>query len=89
MSMKIKKDFVLRKVAGEYVVIPVGENVVDFTAMIALNETSAFIWKLLETETTTAEITKKVIDEYDVDEAKAEKDVEGFIIKLKEADILE
>lgn len=43
--MKINDGFSLRKVADSYVIIPVGDNLVDFSAMITINETGAFLWK--------------------------------------------
>ena len=42
--MKIKKDFKLREVCGEYVVTAEGMQAVDFTKLISLNETAAFLW---------------------------------------------
>ena len=43
--MKLKEGFMLKEVAGSYIVIPVGQ--VDFTAMITVNETGAFLWEQL------------------------------------------
>lgn len=46
--MKIKKDFKLREICGEYVVTAEGMQAVDFTKLISLNETAAFLWKTAE-----------------------------------------
>ena len=43
--MKIKEDYLLRKVAECYVVVPVGKATVDFNGMMNLNETGAFLWE--------------------------------------------
>ena len=43
--MKIKNGFVVRKVGGESVVVPVGEMSKEFHGMINLNETGAFLWE--------------------------------------------
>lgn len=40
--MKIKDSFILRKIAGEDMVVPVGESIADFNGAISLNETAAF-----------------------------------------------
>ena len=48
--MKISEGFVLKKVAGEYVIVPVGGNVADFSAMITINESGAFIWDMLKNQ---------------------------------------
>ena len=42
--MKVKEDFLLREVAGCYVVVPVGKATVDFNGMLNLNDTGAFLW---------------------------------------------
>ena len=41
--MDIKKDFVVRTIAGQDVVVPIGENVAKFNGIISLNETAAFL----------------------------------------------
>lgn len=47
--MKIKEDFVLRKVADSYVVVPVNKLTLDFNGIINLNETGAFLLKSSKT----------------------------------------
>lgn len=47
--MKIKEDFVLRKVADSYVVVPVNKLTLDFNGIINLNETGAFLFEKLKT----------------------------------------
>ena len=46
--MKIKKGFELRNVCGEHVVIATGIENVDFSKMISLNESAAYLWKAVE-----------------------------------------
>lgn len=47
--MKIKEGFILRNVAGSYVVVPIGEATLDFNGMMSLNETGAFLFgKLIQ-----------------------------------------
>ena len=45
MKIKIKEGFLLRKVAGDHVVVPVGEAGKVFHGMIRLNDTGAFLWE--------------------------------------------
>ena len=42
--MKIKEGFILREVAGNYIVVAVGSAVKQFNGVITLNETGAFLW---------------------------------------------
>ncbi len=87
--MKIKEDFLLRKVADSYVVVPVNRMTLDFNGIINLNETGAFLFGLLQNGAEREELISKLLDEYEVTPEKASNDVDLFISKVKEADILE
>lgn len=87
--MKIKDDFILRKVADTYVVVPVNSMTLDFNGIINLNETGAFLFELLHKGTTKDELLIRLLEEYDVSKQKASSDIDIFIEKVKEADILE
>ena len=87
--MKIKNNFVLKKIAGSYVVVPVRTRAVDFSGIIKLTESGAFLWKLLEKGADREELIAKMLEEYAVDEATAAADIDRFITKLREADLIE
>lgn len=87
--MKIKDDFILRKVADTYVVVPVNSMTLDFNGIINLNETGAFLFGLLQKGATKEELLDKMLEEYDVPQKKAYEDIDIFIQKVKDADILE
>ena len=84
-----KEDFILRKVADSYVVVPVNDMTVDFNGIINLNETGAFLFEILQKGADKQELLDKLLSEYEVTSEKAEADIEVFIQKLKDADILE
>lgn len=86
--MKLKKGFVLREVAGETVVVPV-EAELNFNGMITLNEAAKVLWNVLENETSTEDLVKAILSEFDVDEKTAQNDVDAFVQKLKGLDFLE
>ena len=46
--MKLKKNFVLRQVAGTWVVLPLGAETVHLSGMLQLNEAGAMLWRVLE-----------------------------------------
>lgn len=81
--MKIKEGFLLRQVAGQMVVLPSG-NELDLNMMITLNDTGAFLWEQLQSETDEAALVAALLVEYDVDEATAAKSVSAFVKKLDE-----
>lgn len=88
--MKIKDGFVLKEIAGSYVVVPVGQNLVDFSSMITTNETGAFLWQELQNGADKEELLKKTMAEYEgVSEEEVIADIDEFISSLKENNILE
>ena len=88
--MKISEGFVLKKVAGEYVIVPVGGNVADFSAMITINESGAFIWDMLKNQNQKIDdVANEICKEYNVDFDTAKSDVEEFINILSKNKVIE
>ena len=87
--MKIKNNFLLRQVADNYVVVPVGAQAVDFRCIITLNEVGAFLWKQLEQERSCADLVEALLGEYDVTADIAGADVERFVASLREKGLLD
>jgi len=87
--MKIKPGYMHREVAGCAVVVSRGIRTVKFGGMINLNDSGAFLWKLLENGATQDELLEKMLEEYDVDEKTAKEGINAFINKIREADLLD
>ena len=87
--MKIKDGFILRTVAGQNVVVPVGTGAVNFNGMVSFNESGAFLWSLLSKDTTKEQLVCSLLNEYEVEESRAEADVTAFLEKLREAKLLD
>lgn len=86
--MKIRDGFVLRQVADATIVVPAGNAAIDFNGMITLNETAAFLWRLLEEETDEEAMVKAMLAEYEVDEETARNGIERFVNKLRDEGLL-
>ena len=86
--MRVDSGFVLREIAGDYVIIPTGKIVLTFNGLITVNEVGASIWDMLQKEVTFEEVVKGILDEYEVEESVARQDVEEFLEKLEENGIL-
>ena len=87
--MRIADGFVLKTIADSYVVVPVGENLVDFSAMITINETGAFIWQQLEKGCEVNEIVSAMCAEFEIDADTAREDCLEFIKVLEENKVVE
>lgn len=86
--MKINGTFTLREVAGEILVIPVGETALKMNGMIILNPVSKVIWECLERSATEEEILQKVTDLFDVNPVDAAKDIAEFLNQMRTQDLL-
>ena len=86
--MKVSKEFVLREIAGDYINIPTGKTVLEFNGLITVNEVGVSLWKMLQEEATFEELVKGVLDEYDVEEAVARKDIQEFLDRLIKGGII-
>ena len=85
--MKLKDGFLLRQVAGEYVVLPIGQDL-DQNMIINLNGTGAFLWERLQSETDEDALVSALLETYDVDEATARACVKAFVKQLEERGFL-
>lgn len=88
--MKTKKGFKLRTVCGENIVVAEGIANIDFSRIISMNESSAYLWNNVQgKEFDTDTLVKLILDEYDTDEATARRDIDQLIQKWIEAGIVE
>lgn len=88
--MKIKEGFILKEIAGSFVVVPVGDDLVDFTLMITTNETGAFLWNCLSEDRSEQELVDMLKAEYEgADDAQLAADVAEFVALLKENNVVE
>lgn len=86
--MIIKKELLKRDIGGESFLVPLGKTTYDANGLFALTEVGAFIWDLLPQAENGDDILKAVLAEYDVDEATAKADIDEFLNKLQEMDII-
>jgi hypothetical protein len=86
--MKIKEGFILREVVGNYIVVAVGNAVKQFNGVINLNETGAFLWKRLSEGAEEQDLIDALLNEYEVSEEIAKRDVGKFIDKLKQENLI-
>ncbi|MBO6018033.1 MAG: PqqD family protein [Prevotella sp.] len=88
--MKQKKGFKLRNICGEHVVVAEGIENIDFSKIISMNESSAYLWeKVVDSDFTAEDLCKYLLEEYDVDEKTALADAKAVIKQWTEAGIIE
>lgn len=87
--MRIKDGFLIRSVAGSFVVVPVGDDAIDFNGVITVNDSGKFIWDLMQTGIDKYELLKKFMEEYNVSEEQAKEDIGEFVQTLLDNGVAE
>ncbi len=87
--MKARDGFVIRNIMGDYVLSPKGSRMKEFQATIVMNELSAFVWNKLQEEVTRSDLLKAILEEYDVDQETAARDLDALLKKLRDYEIIE
>ena len=90
IPMKIKEGFVLRELGDQFIVCPEGLDVLDSGRMFALNGPAAYLWQQVQGSDFTEEtLLKLLVQEYDVQEQTALRDVGSLVKALKEFGVVE
>lgn len=89
--MKIKEGFEIQNVCGEYIIVPAGIENVDYSKIISLNETAAYLWENVagKASFTIEDLTALLLAEYEVEEEIAREDCAMIVERWREMDLLE
>lgn len=87
--MKLKKEYVLRRICGENIIVAEGKETINFGELIHLNDTAAWLWEQAQEEFTPESLAKSLCEEYEVDAATAMHDVSAILEKWQQAGFLE
>ena len=77
-------SIVFRKIADEFILVPIRQNVGDLESIYTLNETGARIWELIDGKKKVNEVKEKVVEEFEVTPEEAEKDIIEHLRQLEE-----
>ena len=87
-NLKATSEVVLREIAGENLLIPVGQTALKLHGMITLSESGRLLWQRLQEECTEEDLVNALLAEYQVDRETAAADVKAFVHQLREVGIL-
>jgi hypothetical protein len=73
-----------RRIAGEYVVVPLAGRGADLDSILNFNRAGAFIWEQLDGARSGRQIVAAMTAHFDVEAEKAAGDYLDFLAKLKE-----
>ena len=60
--MKLKKDFILREIMGDVVLVPINQSTSQFNGLITVNELGKFIWENIESSNDEDELLQRILD---------------------------
>lgn len=86
--MKANDNFVLRSIAGENLLIPVGDAAVEVRGMITLNAPAVLIWENLQKGAEYDALLAALLDAFEVDEATAKRDLDELLDNMKKIGVI-
>lgn len=87
--MKASNQFILRKIAQEQLLIPVGEAAIQVRGLIALSESGGLLFEKLQGGCTREDLIRTLTAEYDLSEETAAEDTDAFLDQMRQLKILE
>lgn len=89
--MKVKNGFNLREVCGEHIIVAEGDENIDFSNIISMNESSAYLWEEVQKmDTFTVDnLVELICNQYEIDETTARKDAIALAAQWCTAGIIE
>lgn len=88
--MRIKKDFTLRTVMGQNVVLAEGKNADSFGKIITLNDSAAYLWEQLQGRNfTTADAAALLVERYGIDSDTATADADRILALMAQKSLVE
>jgi len=80
---KKSDSIVFRKIADEFILVPIRQNVGDLESICTLNDVAARIWELIDGKRKVREIKDKIVEEFEVAPEEAEKDLMEYLQQLE------
>lgn len=87
--MKIKDGYILKKVAGENIVIATGEARFSFNGIITFNEVGAEVFNRLDGTRSEEQIADELSKLYNAPESVIKTDVKNLIVKMRKQGLIE
>ncbi len=79
---KKNDSIVSRKIADEFLLVPIKQNVGDLESIYTLNEVATRVWELIDGKKKVKEIKDKIVEEFEVTPQEAEKDLANLLKQL-------
>lgn len=88
-TMKLKENFEVIEIAGDYMAVPTGENMARYGGSVVLNEVSAFLLNAMKNPVTEEELLELLLNEYEVNQEKAATDLKNILNTFENLKLIE
>jgi hypothetical protein len=82
-------DVVVRRVAGETLLVPTGGELARLQRIFVLDEVGEVVWELLDGRRGLADIVRSVTGVFEIDANQARSDIAEFLSTLAESGLVE
>lgn len=82
-------DIIFRKIAGEFILVPIRQKAIDLKCVYTLNQTAAFLWELIDSKQGVSQITDKFAAEFEVDSRQAQADILEIFFQLESLNLIQ
>jgi hypothetical protein len=76
-------------VAGEVFLVPIRGHLAELNDLFVLNAVGSWVWERLDGEHPTDVLVAEMVSEFDVTDEQARADVDGFLVELREAGLVD
>lgn len=87
--MKLNGNYAIKQIAGETVAIYCFEDTADFRSAVSLKGSAEIMFKALIDGADKAELLKLILQNFDISEEQAKKDIETFLATLLNNNLLD
>lgn len=87
--MKVNSQFKIIDVLDETLAVPIGEKAESFNAIVSLTEEAAFVLKNINGKRSEDDLLLLILDEYDVDQMTAKRDIEKILQRFRDVGLIE
>lgn len=78
------KDYVLRTIAGESVLVSIRSGVADFSGIINLNPSAVLLWTCLQNGAEISNLVQAFTEKFEVSAEQAEIDIREMLAMLEQ-----
>jgi len=82
-------DIIFRKIADEFILVPIRQKAVDLRSVYTMNQTAAFIWELIDSQRSVLQIKEKVAEEFEVGSGQVQADVSEILSQLEALSLIQ